>query len=226
MFLRRPPDAGERHALSPLTTLRDVVEIVAIVAAGAWAFYTFVYQNDIKPANSPPLVQFEATMTRLGERRGFVAVESHISIKNEGVGDVWFYGIAETILGSTIRPRPRSEPPLLGADVSHTELEPGWIDDPPTAVYSVAIVTQLGNSRSGTTLELGPGKSLPFDRLFYVRAGRYDELQMHIDLRYAAHPKPISFHLATVGNLTELVPSNPAIDTNGDAGTPASLSLW
>jgi hypothetical protein len=49
---------------------------------------------------------------------------------------------------------------------------------------------------------------------------------MHIDLRYAAHPKRISFHLATVGNLTELVPSNPAIDTNGDAGTPASLSLW
>jgi hypothetical protein len=37
----------------PWATLRHVVEVLALVAAGAWAFYTFIYQEKIKPANEP-----------------------------------------------------------------------------------------------------------------------------------------------------------------------------
>ena len=212
MFFRRTPDSGERNGPSRLSALRDIVEIVAIIAAGGWAFYTFIYQNDIKPANSTPLVQFEAKMTRLGERHGFVAVQSHIEIKNVGISDVWFYGIAETVLGSTIRARPRSRPPALDPTALHAEIEPEWIDDAPIPVYSIAFVTQLANPRSDSQLSLSPGQSIPVDRLFYVRAGRYDELLLNIDLRFAAHEKRLRFTLAGSATSRESCRPNPPAD--------------
>ncbi len=38
----------------PWATFRHVIEAVAIVAAGLWAFYIFVYQEKIKPSGEPP----------------------------------------------------------------------------------------------------------------------------------------------------------------------------
>jgi len=46
--------------------LRHIVEAVAIVAAGLWAFYIFVYQEDIKPANDPAAVVVSISIHRLG----------------------------------------------------------------------------------------------------------------------------------------------------------------
>ncbi len=58
------------------TTIRHVVEALAIVAAGAWAFYTFFYQEKIKPAGEPPSLSLVPHVTRLGRdaRRDFVDV--------------------------------------------------------------------------------------------------------------------------------------------------------
>jgi hypothetical protein len=42
--------ARDHHAVA---IVRDVVEVVAIIAAGAWAFYIFAYENRIKPAMAP-----------------------------------------------------------------------------------------------------------------------------------------------------------------------------
>ena len=37
-----------------MAIVRDVVEVIAIVAAGIWAFYVFAYENRIKPSISNP----------------------------------------------------------------------------------------------------------------------------------------------------------------------------
>ena len=76
-----------RHDAKRRTTvglIRDVVEVVAIVAAGAWAFYIFAYENRIKPSWASPEVNFTATMQRLGERNGLIAVRVHQTMHNFG----------------------------------------------------------------------------------------------------------------------------------------------
>ena len=45
---------GRRERDEPLATMRSVVEIVAIVAAGFWALYVFAYEQRSKPASEPP----------------------------------------------------------------------------------------------------------------------------------------------------------------------------
>lgn len=50
-------------------TLRHVVEAVAIVCAGAWAFYTFIYQEKIKPAGEAAALNVSISVTSLARSR-------------------------------------------------------------------------------------------------------------------------------------------------------------
>jgi hypothetical protein len=45
-----------------------VRDVVAIVAAGVWAFYVFAYENRIKPSLAGPEVNVVASMQRLNVR--------------------------------------------------------------------------------------------------------------------------------------------------------------
>jgi hypothetical protein len=65
-------------------TLRHVIEAVAIVAAGLWAFYTFIYQETIKPAGEPAALVQTVTIHRLGRdaRRDILSID--VRLQNTG----------------------------------------------------------------------------------------------------------------------------------------------
>jgi hypothetical protein len=65
----------DRRALKPRliqlvedrsANIRHIVEAVAIVCAGLWGLYVFVYQEDIKPANEPAGLNLSIAVHRLG----------------------------------------------------------------------------------------------------------------------------------------------------------------
>ncbi|MBD5635777.1 MAG: hypothetical protein IAI49_15015 [Candidatus Eremiobacteraeota bacterium] len=221
---RRPPDHEGRTSLS-LNSVRDVVEIVAIVAAGAWAFYTFVYENQIKPAYSKPEVELVSTLTMLGERNGLVAVQSHVVVKNVGTTYVWLYGFAETVLGSTVRARRADSVRPLAAHATDLELEPEWTAGKLYPVYSLGLLTALADPGATAQFNFSPGQSIPFDRVFYVAARRFDELRTHLNVRYSATPAPVAYHLKTVDGIIHLA-SAPNAPFDGLDDTTATLSLW
>jgi hypothetical protein len=53
-----------------IRTIREVVEVVAILAAGFWAFYVFIYENRIKPLFSQPEINVSATMEKTSRHAG------------------------------------------------------------------------------------------------------------------------------------------------------------
>ncbi len=58
-----------RIAEDPWATLRHIVEAVAIVSAGVWAFYTFIYQEKIKPAEEPAALNVSISVQGFGHDR-------------------------------------------------------------------------------------------------------------------------------------------------------------
>ena len=66
--------------------VRDVVEIVAIVAAGIWAIYTFVYVERLKPAWARPDVGLTASLHKLGERNGLVGRDARAAFEGRPRG--------------------------------------------------------------------------------------------------------------------------------------------
>ncbi len=96
---------------SSLTRVRDIVEIVAIVAAGIWAFYIFVYENRIRPSSAQPEVNISASLQRLSEQHGLIGVGLHIDLRNVGTVNAHFLGLAFNVFGKRVESASPAMPP-------------------------------------------------------------------------------------------------------------------
>ncbi len=173
-------DHGE--APHPTTILRDVIEIVAILAAGIWAFYVFAYENRIKPAMAKPDINLTASVQRLSERNGLIAIGIHLRFANIGTVRAHFLGVAVNVYGQRVfvtKPHPASKINGLRYDY-----RPFYGTAPRVTVYSSAYLTKLGNSSTGQDIAIDPGTTIENYRMFYVPSGRFDLLTVGIDAPY------------------------------------------
>jgi hypothetical protein len=70
------------------TTVRQVVESLAIVAAGLWAFYVFVYAEKIKPASDPASLTQTVSVRRLGRDSSRDVLSIDIRLENSGKTEI------------------------------------------------------------------------------------------------------------------------------------------
>jgi hypothetical protein len=69
-------------------TFRRMLEVVAIIAAGAWAFYTFFYQEKIKPAGEPASIGEILRITRLGRDAQRDIIDASFGFRNTGKTEI------------------------------------------------------------------------------------------------------------------------------------------
>lgn len=189
-MLSRRNEAGERDRIS---TIRDIVEIVAIVAAGCWAFYIFAYENRIKPSFAAPDVNVTASMQKLGQRNGLVAVGLRVQLHNVGTVQARFLASAINVYGQRIIARkPPSHSGSAGIDYDGSDFSAA---DSPVAVYTWAYVTDQGDPASHHQSWLDPGSSIENGRIFYVPQGRFDLLTLSIDAPYTKYQDVMPAHL-------------------------------
>lgn len=192
--------------------VRDIVEVVAIVAAGIWAFYVFAYENRIKPALANPEVNVTASLQRLSDRNGLIAVGVHLQLHNIGTVRAHFLGLAVNVFGQHI---------LAGASQRSfkrhgLEYNFGGFSraDSRVPVFSYAYITHLGNPATGEDTALDPGTAIENDRTFYVPRGRFDLLTLGIDMPYTKYDDAtIPAHLdVTPQGAATVVVNSPKVD--------------
>lgn len=194
MLLRRN-DSGERDAIS---TIRDIVEIVAIIAAGCWAFYVFVYENRIKPSFATPDINVTATMQQLSTRNGLTAVRLSVTLHNVGTVTARLLALVVNVNGQRVVAeirRPHNS--NLGIDYDSSNY---FRLGAPIAVYTWAYLTRQGDPSSQHGTELDPGGSIENDRIFYVPRGRFDLLTLGIDAPYTKYDETIPTSLVFQAN--------------------------
>lgn len=193
---------GTKKRLRPSHTVaivRDIIEVIAIIAAGAWAFYVFIYENRIRPSFAQPDVNVTATLQRLGERNGMIAVGLRTDFHNVGTVKAHFLGMAVNVYGQRIflgKPHPRFQhsPPTY-------EYKAYYRGGTPVPVYTYAYVTKLGDPSTGEDTEIDPGTTISNYRAFYVPQGRFDLLTVGIDTPYTKYDeKTIPTHLSVGPN--------------------------
>lgn len=190
--------AGQSDVAHATTIVRDVVEIVAIVAAGIWAFYVFAYENRIKPALAGPEVNVAASMQRLGERHGLIAVNVRLQLHNIGTVRAHFLGMAVNVYGQRVaagRPQVSSGKGLLQYEFSGYARTGSRVP-----VYAYAYITHLGDPSTGQDAALEPGGTLENERTFYVPQGQFDLLSLGFDAPYT------KFDEATIPAHLEVTP--------------------
>jgi hypothetical protein len=192
-----------------LEIVRDAVEIAAITVAGFWAIYIFIYENRVKPSQGPPELVYSATMERLGEHGGLVAVRLQTETKNVGTVRVHFLGFSVTVLASRID----ASPTPLPADATPTsnKLAAFYSATRPVPVYRSASLTHLADPSTGTDDLLDPGGVERADRIFYVPKGRFDLLVAFVAdayTKYDTHTVPTTMTIGPRGV--------PVFTANGD----------
>jgi hypothetical protein len=69
-------------------TFRHIIEAVAIVAAGAWAFYVFVYQEKIKPQSQPASLTIDVSMYEISHTARLDIVGVKLVFRNSGQTEI------------------------------------------------------------------------------------------------------------------------------------------
>jgi hypothetical protein len=197
---------GHSH---PMTVVRDVVEVVAILAAGVWAFYVFAYENRIKPSMATPEVDVASSIQRLSERNGLIAVGVRLQLHNIGTVKAHFLGVAINVYGQRVAAtQPRPIPAMRPLQY---EYDGFYRADTRVPVFSYAYVTQLGDPSTTEDTELDPGTTVENYRTFYVPKGRFDLLTVGIEAPYTKFEG-------------ETVPTHLVVHPRGDVSVVTKLT--
>jgi hypothetical protein len=155
-----------------------VVEIVAIVAAGIWAFYVFIYENRIKPSFTQPQINVGATLQETSRRSGAVGVLLKTEVRNVGAVRFYFVGYSVTVLGTRLSISTHPLPPS-GSSLSENT-DTFFRLSKPVKVYAFGFITNLGNPASPQGGLLEPGGSIEQEHTFFIPSGRFDLLYVHV----------------------------------------------
>ncbi len=167
--------------------VRDVAEVVAIVLAGAWAIYTFAWQNLLVPAIRPPSLVATIQMRHVGNEGPLAVIRLDESLHNTGINTVHFLGYSITVLSERVRPSATALPAKTenGGNV----LEAYYTFSKPSVVYRDAFLTQLADPTTGRDLFLYPGQLTTLTREFYVPRTKFTRLVAWLITTYTKNEK-------------------------------------
>ena len=193
------PSHKSHHRSDTIAIVRDCVEIIAIIAAGIWAFYIFIYESRIVPGQSQPALTFSATLEKTSEHNGLIAVHFESHIRNLGAMRVHFLGIDTSVVGQRVEPAATPQSRTL-TNVEVLKQTFYRESQPATPVYDFGFITDLGNPTSGKDLFVDPGGDLELqDATIYVPSGKFDELKVWDVAGYLRDPVKVPTHF-TVGH--------------------------
>jgi hypothetical protein len=215
-----------RHRVT--ATIRDIVEIVAIVAAGVWAIYTFIYVEHIKPAGETPRILVTGTLEREGERDGLVALRYNATIRNAGETPIYLLGTAFS--GNGLRFTTNSTPHVSTMDAGGSALfERDAHTRSSTPIYRTWQLSSYAGTSYHGGYELEPGEVLPLSDVFLVRGKDFDEVRLNATVAYTkiARVHPTNVHINSRDGRVFFTPASGA-DPDFDyiEVTLARTMLW
>lgn len=229
--MRMRDDEGSTPSRFSAETINSLVQTVAILAAGAWGIYTFIYEARIAPGLAPPSVSVTSALERVGRRDGLVAIRSTVTRRNVGQAEVRVLGLTYNVIGVRVRfgpggtlpaELPGSGPVAQARD--YTEADGGDV----LLRHGV-----LFGGEAGDPSGLNPGEAVSRDLVFYADPARYDSVRFLVALSYAKMsepPVPLVFELrsgriaAVPAGECRRQPSGCGALATTDFGT--EFSLW
>ncbi|MFC0387344.1 hypothetical protein [Muricoccus vinaceus] len=212
--------------------VNSIVQTLAIVGAGAWAVYTFIYEARIAPGLAPPTVSVSTALERVGRRGDLVAIRSTVTRRNVGQTEVRVLGLTYNVVGVRVRFAGEGAlpaPPSAGAVAQARD----YVEEPGEVLLRQGILFEGAAGSPGDPSGLNPGEAVSRDLIFYADPSRYDSIRFLVALSYAkmsAPPVPLVLELrdgriaAVPGSECQSRPTPCEALARTDFGT--EFSLW
>ncbi len=217
-----PPDETHSERIGrgafSAETLNTIVQTIAIIGAGVWAIYTFVYQAKIVPNRAPPSLSVSSTLEKAGIKGHQIAVRSTVTRSNVGQTGVRLLGLTYNAIGVKVR-FPSAAAANAGAgfeqDISRSSTVSAarYYDDR----QQREVILRYGVLFEGATVlptspsALNPGETVSREMIIYADRSRFDAIRFQVRLWYSKEsdpPIPLVFEVDDQGQLSaELAPS-------------------
>ncbi|MCJ2010421.1 hypothetical protein [Methylobacterium sp. J-092] len=213
----KPPTTAHRISAERINTF---VQTLAIIGAGAWGVYTFIYEARIKPSLEPPAVSVTTHLEKAGERNNRIAIRSTVTRKNVGQTGVRVLGLVYNVIG--IRAQFKDSPiDMTYSERGHSNQVAGardyTLDEPGTEIlYQGRLFAGAGDDNAESS-DLNPGEAVSRDLIVYADRTKYDFVRFEVRLAYTKDddlPVRLRFEINSKGNLT----IKPATDCETQAG--------
>ena len=167
-----PRELHVRTHSSRTETWRHIAEIVALSVAAIWGFYVFVYQERIKPAIAPIVIERAMTVEHSALPNGKEFVRVNCTIKNVGLSEVEISAMIVNVYGITFGSKDGKEKstPIAGLDRINYSLA----TSEPKLLYSFYDTWHAVGSPKPKNVPLGPGESWTESFAIGVRQGQFD----------------------------------------------------
>lgn len=175
-------------------TFNDIVQSIALIGAGIWAVYTFVYQSDIAPRLAPPTVTLSSVLEKAGHRGAMTAIRCTLTRANGGQSAVRVEALTYNAMGIKEHFLPSGEAnPRF--DQSHPDgntvnLARYYAEPERREVILKNAHLFAGADKDGAVSELNPGESVTRDILFYADRSQFDRIRLKVRLVYTKASVP------------------------------------
>ena len=161
-----------------LEQVRHLVEIVALVGAGAWAIYVFIWQERIKPALAIPRVEFSISVAHAAVGSGNEFVKVLVRVQNVTNIQAGMQGLIVNVYGqkALARSEPRHDSPSNSAN-SVVEFYRTLNMTKPKLIRAFA-------GRWEKSFPIPPNGSVSFPVAMVVRGGQFDTVRVQMEAIY------------------------------------------
>ena len=207
MRAERPRDRAPARSFDA-ERINTLVQTLAILGAGAWGVYTFIYEARIKPSLEPPAVSVTTHLLKAGERDNHIAIRSTVTRKNVGQTGVRVLGLAYNVIGiraqfrddpseATVLPSDHGSANSVAAARNYTLAEPG------TVLLQQGVLFAGATENEAEASDLNPGEAVSRDLIVYADRTRYDFVRFEVSLAYEKEDDPtIKLRFETGGDGT------------------------
>ncbi|MGB8909788.1 MAG: hypothetical protein WCC84_13680 [Candidatus Cybelea sp.] len=218
---------GRHEGNRTVATVRDIIEIVAILAAGFWALYVFAYEQRIKPASEPPALLVTGSVHKLGEHNGLIQLGYNGSVRNIGHSEVNLIALGFVAEGLTYTGKgvPHVDRPYEGLSTYERDARVASR----TVVYRTVELTKFVQKNYGGGFGLSPGAEVPYSGIVLVKAGEYDSVALYGSVAYTKVPVEAGYPTKVVRTPNDAI---YFVSVNGDPDyssievTLDQISLW
>jgi hypothetical protein len=211
---------------------KAAVELIAIVLAGVWGFYQFIYEDKIKPYEEPPSLTVDVKLEKVGTHGKWQAFRATETVVNGRRVRVSILARTINIYGLDIDERPKDG--TFAIDGGTWNVNYSYRLDHPILLQSHSIFFS-GDARSNNRrLWLQPGNSSTQSAIYFVALGKYDVVRFDANYQFSKYDAVPPFKPAVLPNGSHaLVPADACVDLEESRRCPitgvnanSALSLW
>lgn len=207
------------------------VEVVAIVLAGVWGFYQFIYEDKIKPFSETPSLTITLKLEKLGTRGPWQAIRGTETVLNDSKIRVSILARTINIYGIDVVAKPKNDSFALRGEtwnVNHA-----YRIDNPILLQSHAVFFAGGTSGDDRWW-LRPGDTSTRSAIYFVKVAQYDVIRYDANLKFSKYDVVPPFKPSVLPNGSHaLVPAKSCSDVEESPSCPvtgvnanSAMSLW